>query len=89
MTVIPFPNAGEATTLIAGLTVIDPSLDDGKTVSRARNVCQRSINGEHPTADGLSNYIQQEFQDGDTPIVSASTAEAIIALVKASSWCRA
>ncbi len=87
-TTIPSPDASETTSLLAGLGAIDPSLADKKAVSRARNVCLQSAPGEYPTADGLSNYVQQEFQDGDTPSVSASTADAIIALVTSSSWCQ-
>lgn len=87
-TVIPSPDASETAKLVSDLGAIDPSLADKKAVSRARNVCQKSAPGEYPNADGLSNYVQQEFQDGDTPTVSASTADAIIAAVKASSWCK-
>lgn len=88
LTVIPSPDAAESDSLLSGLSAIDPSLADKKAVNRARNVCQKSAPGEYPAADGLSNYVQQEFADGDTPEVSAASAQAIIALVKSSSWCK-
>lgn len=57
-------------------------------VSRARNVCRKSAPGEYSTVDDLAQYAEQEFHDGDTPSVSSATANAIIDVVRSSTWCR-
>ena len=85
---IPSPGVRDSAMLRRGLAAIDPSLADSKAVTRARNVCQKLTPGQNSTTDGLARYVQQEFQDGDTPSVSNATARAIIDVVRFSRWCR-
>lgn len=86
-TVVATPDSGQTQTLLAGLKAIDPSLANDKAVGRARSVCQEMARGYYGGNDGLSSYVQQDFQDPNSPNVSKGTAQQIITLIQTGGWC--
>ena len=83
---IPSPDAAQATALLAALGAIDPSLNEAKSVSRARSMCS-SILANAKGEGGVTPLVDVVRTRFTADQLTDAQAQAVIEAIQSSTWC--